>query len=121
DRSGTGEFRAREDWMGRAALFERKKTVSTIPAQPQQASADAAVSLKDVRITFLDRSGASYTAVADADLEVSDGQFVAIVGPTGCGKSTLLNVAAGLLTPSAGKCTIFGEELRGLNRKAGYL
>ena len=43
------------------------------------------------------------------------------MGPTGCGKSTLLNVAAGLLSPSAGTAEIFGATLTDLNRQAGYL
>src|SRR6202011_1392441 len=51
----------------------------------------------------------------------ADGEFVAIVGPTGCGKSTLLNIAAGLIAPTAGQVHIFGAQLRGLNRQAGYL
>src|SRR5690606_30972472 len=65
--------------------------------------------------------GGTYRAVSEASLSVADGEFVAIVGPTGCGKSTLLNVAAGLLTPSAGRAEIFGAPLAGLNRQAGYL
>ena len=36
------------------------------------------------------------------DLEVREGEFVAIVGPSGCGKTTLLNVCSGWLSPSAG-------------------
>src|SRR5205085_2910467 len=56
-----------------------------------------------------------------ASLAVSDGEFVAIVGPTGCGKSTLLNVAAGLLAPSRGTASIYGSALAGLNAQAGYL
>jgi NitT/TauT family transport system ATP-binding protein len=44
-----------------------------------------------------------------------------VVGPTGCGKSTLLNVAAGLLQPSSGRASVFGQALAGINRKAGYL
>ena len=36
------------------------------------------------------------------DLEVRDGEFVALVGPSGCGKTTLLNVCSGWLSPSAG-------------------
>ena len=36
------------------------------------------------------------------DLEVRDGEFVALVGPSGCGKTTLLNVCSGWLTPSTG-------------------
>ena len=36
------------------------------------------------------------------DLEVRDGEFVALVGPSGCGKTTLLNVCSGWLSPSTG-------------------
>ena len=63
----------------------------------------------------------AYTAVAEVDLEVADGEFVAVVGPTGCGKSTLLNIIAGLRPPAAGEVRVFGERLGGLNRRAGYL
>jgi NitT/TauT family transport system ATP-binding protein len=80
-----------------------------------------AVSLADVTITFRLADGGSYTAVQGASLDVADGEFVAIVGPTGCGKSTLLNVTAGLFAPSAGTAQIFGSGLPGLNRQAGYL
>jgi len=44
-----------------------------------------------------------------------------VVGPTGCGKSTLLNVGAGLLGPSSGSVSVFGEPLKGINRRAGYM
>jgi NitT/TauT family transport system ATP-binding protein len=84
-------------------------------------AATAAVSLSDVSVTFRLADGGTYTAVHRATLEVADGEFVAIVGPTGCGKSTLLNVAAGLLAPAAGTARIFGSGLAGLNRQAGYL
>jgi NitT/TauT family transport system ATP-binding protein len=83
--------------------------------------ANAAVSLNDVSVTFRLADGGAYTAVERATLKVADGEFVAIVGPTGCGKSTLLNVAAGLLAPAAGAVEIFGNNLAGLNRQAGYL
>jgi NitT/TauT family transport system ATP-binding protein len=36
------------------------------------------------------------TALADANLQVNGGEFVAVVGPSGCGKSTLLRIASGL-------------------------
>ncbi|BAT59379.1 taurine import ATP-binding protein TauB [Variibacter gotjawalensis] len=84
-------------------------------------SGSQAVSLRDVTISFTLADRGTYTAVADASLDVGDGEFVAIVGPTGCGKSTLLNVAAGLLKPSRGVADIFDAPLRGLNRQAGYL
>jgi NitT/TauT family transport system ATP-binding protein len=81
----------------------------------------AAVRLDGVTIAFRLAEGGVYTAVERASLDVADGEFVAIVGPTGCGKSTLLNVAAGLIAPSGGSVTIFGTGLAGLNRQAGYL
>src|SRR6187402_947838 len=80
-----------------------------------------AVTLADVTITFRLADGGSYTAVQGASLDVADGEFVAIVGPTGCGKSTLLNVTAGLFPPSQGRVEIFGSGLAGLNRQSGYL
>jgi len=80
-----------------------------------------AVALEDATVAFRLAGDRVYTAVAKAALNVADGEFVAIVGPTGCGKSTLLNVAAGLLRPAAGAVKIFGRPLSGLNRDAGYL
>lgn len=107
--------------MGRGASPAMAGSEEIIDTAPGAAVSVAAVSLRGIRITYGERSGANYTAVADTSLDVADGEFVAIVGPTGCGKSTLLNVAAGLLKPSAGTCTIFGEPIAGINRRAGYL
>ncbi|MBI1244736.1 MAG: ATP-binding cassette domain-containing protein [Alphaproteobacteria bacterium] len=81
----------------------------------------SAIDLKGVDVAFRLADGGTYRAVTDATLEVADGEFVAIVGPTGCGKSTLLNIAAGLLAPAAGRIDIFGQPLDSLNRQAGYL
>jgi NitT/TauT family transport system ATP-binding protein len=81
----------------------------------------AAVALGDVVVSFRLAGGGAYTAVERATLNVADGEFVAIVGPTGCGKSTLLNIAAGLMPPSGGRVDIFGTPLTALNRQAGYL
>ncbi len=64
---------------------------------------------------------ATYTAVENTTLDVAEGEFVSVVGPTGCGKSTLLNAAAGLLEPAAGTVEIFGKPLVGVNTAAGYL
>jgi NitT/TauT family transport system ATP-binding protein len=91
---------------------------ATATAQRTQATA---VALDVVSVVFRLAGGSSYTAVERASLNVADGEFVAIVGPTGCGKSTLLNVAAGLMPPSSGGVDIFGAPLSALNRQAGYL
>jgi len=83
----------------------------------------AALSLEGVTCTFVSRDdpGQRYTAVRDVDLRIAPGEFVSVVGPTGCGKSTLLNVGAGLLEPSTGKVEVFGEPLKGINARAGYM
>jgi NitT/TauT family transport system ATP-binding protein len=64
---------------------------------------------------------AEYTAVEAISLPVQAGAFLSVVGPSGCGKSTLLNMAAGLMTPTRGSVSIFGEPQKGINRKAGYM
>lgn len=81
-----------------------------------------ALSLHNLTVTFAAKSSnASYTAVKDTTLDIADGEFVSVVGPTGCGKSTLLNIAAGLLRASSGEVTVLGEPLSGINTRAGYM
>jgi NitT/TauT family transport system ATP-binding protein len=82
-----------------------------------------ALALERIACTFISRDDPSqrYTAVQDTTLTVGAGEFVSVVGPTGCGKSTLLNIAAGLLLPSLGTVSVFGESLRGVNYRAGYM
>ncbi|WP_281719278.1 ABC transporter ATP-binding protein [Pandoraea apista] len=82
-----------------------------------------ALSFDNISCTFVARDDRSkrYTAVAETSLDIAPGEFVSVVGPTGCGKSTLLNVAAGLLAPSSGTVKVFGETLKGINSRAGYM
>ena len=81
-----------------------------------------AVALDDATVAFrLADARRLYRGRTGPACRSSDGEFVAIVGPTGCGKSTLLNVAAGLLRPASGTVRIFDQPLTGLNRDAGYL
>lgn len=61
------------------------------------------LAVRDLTITFppLRRGGAPVVVLDALDLEVGDGEFVAILGPSGCGKSTLLRALGGLLDPRA--------------------
>jgi NitT/TauT family transport system ATP-binding protein len=69
------------------------------------------VSVRGVEKTFVTRSGRQVRALAPIDLDVDEGEFVAVVGPSGCGKSTLLAIVAGLEAASAGEVRIGGTRV----------
>src|SRR6478672_1238157 len=50
----------------------------------------------------------SVAALDGIDLDIADGETVALIGPSGCGKSTLLGILGGLLEPSEGRVTLSG-------------
>ena len=56
-------------------------------------------------------------ALNHVNLEVKEGEFVAIMGPSGCGKSTLLNILGLLDNPTEGSYRLMGEEVGGLKEK----
>jgi putative ABC transport system ATP-binding protein len=55
------------------------------------------------------------TALDAIDLDIAEGEFVAIMGPSGCGKSTLLNVMGMLDSPSDGSYVFAGQEVAKLS------
>ncbi|HYF06418.1 MAG TPA: ABC transporter ATP-binding protein [Acetobacteraceae bacterium] len=56
------------------------------------------------------RYGAT-TAVERVDLEVAEGEFVALLGPSGCGKTTTLRMVAGFVEPTEGRVVIAGRDV----------
>ncbi len=53
--------------------------------------------------------------LVDLDLDVFEGEFVALMGPSGSGKSTLLNLIAGIDKPSAGEIRVGGVDIASLS------
>jgi putative ABC transport system ATP-binding protein len=51
------------------------------------------------------------TALNNVNLEIKEGEYVAVMGPSGCGKSTLLNVLGMIDKPSDGEYQFLGEEV----------
>jgi ABC-type bacteriocin/lantibiotic exporter with double-glycine peptidase domain len=63
------------------------------------------VNLKNLKFTYSD---AINDTIQDISLEISEGKFIAFVGPSGGGKSTLVDLVLGLLAPSSGSISISG-------------
>lgn len=53
-------------------------------------------------------------ALDGVDLEIQEGEFVAVVGTSGSGKSTLLHMLGGLDTPTSGKVIVGGKDISGM-------
>ena len=63
------------------------------------------------------KGGTQVTALAEINLDIQNGQFVALVGPSGSGKSTLLNLIGGIDKPNAGTVHIDGQRIDGLGEQ----
>ena len=64
-----------------------------------------AIQLRDIGLRFGTKS-----VLGHLDLDVGVGQKVAVVGPSGVGKSTILRLLAGLLLPSNGRLSLYGQQ-----------
>ncbi|AZQ64159.1 ABC transporter ATP-binding protein [Flammeovirga pectinis] len=60
---------------------------------------------------FFETEEVQTQALKNINLEVQEGEFIAIMGPSGCGKSTLLNVIGLLESPSSGNYLLDGDEV----------
>jgi putative ABC transport system ATP-binding protein len=68
------------------------------------------ISLDDVEKTY-QLGETTVEALRGSDVEIQEGEFVAVMGPSGSGKSTLMNMIGALDTPTSGKVNIGGEEI----------
>jgi putative ABC transport system ATP-binding protein len=73
--------------------------------------------LKDL-VKRYDTSSGSFSALKGINLEVQQGEFVAVVGKSGSGKSTLLNLVAGIDTVTSGEAWIDGAPVHRMNGSA---
>ncbi|MEY4193074.1 MAG: hypothetical protein RJA00_1305 [Bacteroidota bacterium] len=72
--------------------------------------ASALISLRDIRKTYV-LGDQTVHALKKIDLDIHQGEYVALMGPSGSGKSTLMNIIGCLDTPSAGKYWLNQKEV----------
>ena len=75
------------------------------------------IEVQSVNKTY-QRGGETLIVLDDLNLEVPEGDFLALMGPSGSGKSTLLNLIGGLDSPSSGQVIINGEHLENMKASA---
>lgn len=73
-----------------------------------------------VEVRALDHAFGAVEVLAGIDLDVEEGEFVAVLGPSGCGKSTLLKVLAGLVVATGGQATVDGTDVIGQLGRTAY-
>src|SRR3954468_11906564 len=74
------------------------------------------VTLRGVNKIF-HRGSEDIRVLNNLDLDIDEGDFLALMGPSGSGKSTLLNLLAGLDQPSSGTVTIANERIDSMSRR----
>ena len=81
-------------------------------ATPAAATLDTAplVAIRNLSKHYV-RGGQVIPVLVDIDLDVAEGDFVALMGPSGSGKSTLLNLIAGIDKPSSGEIRVAGVDI----------
>ena len=68
------------------------------------------IEIRGLSKTYRGREG-DVPSLQPIDLDVGEGEFIAVVGPSGCGKSTLLKLVAGLIPPTGGEVRISGAPV----------
>ena len=107
------------DRVQAAAGRARRPLADPRPVRRSPENRLMAITLRNVGKTY--RRGGMVTHALDrVDLDIAEGEFVAIVGPSGCGKSTLLRLIAGLLPASSGEILVNGAPRDAPQRRDGH-
>jgi NitT/TauT family transport system ATP-binding protein len=101
------------------AATSRAGTVSSDHDKQRGSGHQPMIELRDVTMVF--GSEHEFVALSSVDLEIADGEFVALVGTSGCGKTTILNLVAGLLEPTGGSILVRGQPPICPNLDIGYM
>jgi len=91
----------------------------------QDQAAPAFGSAPAIEVRRLTKSFGHYAALRGVDLQVAEGEFLALFGPNGAGKTTLIRIIASLTRPTAGAVCLRGQDLdkaaTSLRRHLGFI
>lgn len=79
------------------------------------------LSLSNVRKSFTGKAGGVSEVLGGIDLDVEEGEFIAILGFSGAGKTTLISAIAGLVEPDAGEILLRGKAIDGPDKDRGLV
>jgi nitrate/nitrite transport system ATP-binding protein len=79
------------------------------------------LSLKGVTKRFRGQTGATTEVLGGIDLDVTEGEFIAVLGFSGAGKTTLVSAVAGLIEPDDGEILLRGEPISGPGKDRGLV
>jgi len=74
--------------------------------------------MADIALRNVTKRFKTVTAVEGLSLDIADGEFTVLLGPTGAGKTTTLRIVAGLEKPDEGEVSIDGRNAQGLEPAA---
>src|SRR5262245_24114613 len=104
--------RSRSPWR----RFRRSaRSAACSRSSPRPCSRETEVSEMLVRLSQVSRHYGSLKALDRVDLDIRQGEWLAVMGPSGSGKSTLLNLIGALDRPTAGRVSVAGLEITAMS------
>ena len=79
------------------------------------------LSIKGLTKSYAGQSGETTDVLGGIDLDIAEGEFVAILGFSGAGKTTLINSVAGLIEPGGGEILLKGKPINGTGKDRGLV
>ena len=77
--------------------------------------------IDDISMRFELPNGDAVQALKNVNLDLKQGELMAVLGPSGCGKTTLLNIVAGFLAPTDGQIVLGGSAISGPGPERGMV
>jgi multiple sugar transport system ATP-binding protein len=92
-------------------LSQIRNVIATVHLRPNKVIGLGPICVLGISIESISRNFGPVKALDGVSLDVSAGEFVALVGPSGCGKSTLMRIVAGIETADSGAISIGSRDV----------